>query len=238
MSYLPPILAFVVALGGTRWLLGSAMARWLVDLPNERSLHSAPTPRGGGLAILAGVLAGGFWVAFSSAAAPPMLWLAVAVLPVAGISLADDLAHVPAGLRLLAHFAAAGLLLAGGLGMSGLVLPGSELALPGALGPLVSALYVVWLVNLYNFMDGMDGFAGGMAVWGFATLAVLAGTAGEPALAGLACVVAAAAAGFLPFNLPPARIFMGDVGSSVLGLLAAGLSLWGDPAPRRSRMIC
>jgi UDP-N-acetylmuramyl pentapeptide phosphotransferase/UDP-N-acetylglucosamine-1-phosphate transferase len=82
-------------------------------------------------------------------------------------------------------------------------------------------LLSVWLVNLYNFMDGMDGLAGGMAVIGFGTLALLGYLAGSPAYAAAALVVAAAAGGFLPFNFPPARLFMGDVGSGSLGFLAA-----------------
>jgi UDP-N-acetylmuramyl pentapeptide phosphotransferase/UDP-N-acetylglucosamine-1-phosphate transferase len=97
---------------------------------------------------------------------------------------------------------------------------------------LLTVLYVVWMVNLYNFMDGMDGFAGGMALFGFAALAILGWRAGDPAFALTAACIAAAAAGFLTSNFPPARIFLGDVGSSTLGLLAAGLSLWGASAGR------
>ena len=83
------------------------------------------------------------------------------------------------------------------------------------------------MINLYNFMDGMDGFAGGMAVSGFGAFAILGWMAGHDAFMAINLVISAAAAGFLIFNFPPARIFMGDIGSSVLGLLAASLSLWG-----------
>ncbi len=82
----------------------------------------------------------------------------------------------------------------------------------------------MWMTNLYNFMDGMDGFAGGMTVIGFGTLALLWG--GGP-FAALAAVAAGAALGFLPLNFPPARLFMGDVGASVLGFLAGGLAILG-----------
>jgi UDP-N-acetylmuramyl pentapeptide phosphotransferase/UDP-N-acetylglucosamine-1-phosphate transferase len=83
------------------------------------------------------------------------------------------------------------------------------------------------MVELYNFMDGIDGFAGGMTLVGFGGLAFLSGFGGAYLVAGLSLIVAAAALGFLLFNFPPARIFMGDVGSATLGVLAAILSLWG-----------
>jgi UDP-N-acetylmuramyl pentapeptide phosphotransferase/UDP-N-acetylglucosamine-1-phosphate transferase len=86
------------------------------------------------------------------------------------------------------------------------------------------------MLNLYNFMDGMDGLAGGMASIGFSALALLGWSAGDLPYSLCCAAVAAAAAGFLSGNLPPARIFLGDIGASSLGLLAAGLSLWGASA--------
>lgn len=97
---------------------------------------------------------------------------------------------------------------------------------PQWLGAALWVVFIVWMVNLYNFMDGMDGLAGGMAVFGFGTLGVLGLLAGDPGYAGICWVIAASAAGFLVWNFPPARIFMGDTGSSTLGLMAAALSLW------------
>jgi UDP-N-acetylmuramyl pentapeptide phosphotransferase/UDP-N-acetylglucosamine-1-phosphate transferase len=82
------------------------------------------------------------------------------------------------------------------------------------------------MTNLYNFMDGMDGFAGGMTLLGFGAYAVLGWQAGEALFTLASLMVAASAAGFLVFNFPPAKIFMGDVGSSVLGFLSACFSLW------------
>jgi UDP-N-acetylmuramyl pentapeptide phosphotransferase/UDP-N-acetylglucosamine-1-phosphate transferase len=91
----------------------------------------------------------------------------------------------------------------------------------------VAVLFVVWMTNLYNFMDGIDGLAGGMTVLGFATLGVLGWLGGDPGYALAAWLVAAAALGFLPVNFPPARLFMGDVGSVPLGFLAAAFALGG-----------
>ena len=91
-----------------------------------------------------------------------------------------------------------------------------------------TGLFVLWMINLYNFMDGMDGFAGGMAVIGFTTLAWLGRADTE--FAAVCMTIAAACAGFLVYNFPPARLFLGDTGSTALGFLAAACSLWGSQA--------
>jgi UDP-N-acetylmuramyl pentapeptide phosphotransferase/UDP-N-acetylglucosamine-1-phosphate transferase len=129
--------------------------------------------------------------------------------------------------RITVHLIAAVAMLANGLTLTELALPGFIWLWPAGFGGIVSVLYIVWMINLYNFMDGMDGFAGGMTVIGFTTLGMLGGMAGDTAYATLALIVAASAGGFLLFNYPPARIFMGDAGSSTLGFLAAFFSLWG-----------
>jgi UDP-N-acetylmuramyl pentapeptide phosphotransferase/UDP-N-acetylglucosamine-1-phosphate transferase len=92
----------------------------------------------------------------------------------------------------------------------------------------LTGLFILWMINLYNFMDGMDGFAGGMAVIGFTTLAWL-GRA-DAGFAAVNLTIAAASAGFLAYNFPPARLFLGDTGSTALGFLAAACSLWGSAA--------
>jgi len=129
--------------------------------------------------------------------------------------------------RLPGHLVAATLLVIGGLFLPGFSLPGLAWYWPEWLGILLSLLFLVWMINLYNFMDGMDGFAAGMAVIGFGTFAVLGYLASNQLFLALNLIVVSAAAGFLRFNYPPARIFMGDTGSSLLGLLAGGLSIWG-----------
>lgn len=106
-------------------------------------------------------------------------------------------------------------------------LPGVQMPLIGWVGILATVAFVVWMINLYNFMDGMDGLAGGMAIFGFGTFAVFGWLEGHQSFSVLSGVTAMAAAGFLVFNFPPARIFMGDVGSSTLGFIAAAFSLWG-----------
>jgi UDP-N-acetylmuramyl pentapeptide phosphotransferase/UDP-N-acetylglucosamine-1-phosphate transferase len=218
--------AFAVSALVTTWLARASHAR-LLDRPNERSLHDLPVPRSGGLGMLSGLVVG--WLALWAAggAGAELATIALAVGLVAAISLWDDLGDVSRRLRLAVHVLAAILLGLGGLLWRGLDAPGLSWAFPAPLAWMLTLLFVVWMINLYNFMDGMDGFAGGMAVLGFGALGVLGWRAGDPGFAVAAACVAASAGGFLTRNFPPARIFLGDLGSSTLGLLAAALSLWG-----------
>lgn len=201
-----PLSAFAVC-----WLTLAGLlrrGRLPMDHPNERSLHATPTPRIGGLGIMAGLLVASIWVA--DAALLPVILGAFAL---AGVSVLDDVRGLPVGLRFAAHFAAAiGCLLA--LGLTGGML-------------LAGALAVVWMTNLYNFMDGSDGLAGGMAMIGFGALALAAWLGDAPRLALLCAGISASALAFLRFNFPPARVFMGDAGSIPLGFLAATLGILG-----------
>jgi UDP-N-acetylmuramyl pentapeptide phosphotransferase/UDP-N-acetylglucosamine-1-phosphate transferase len=200
----------------------------VLDHPNERSLHARPTPRSGGAAIAFGIVAGVLVSGAAGAIAAAAPGLVPGFIIVAAVSLIEDRRGVPIALRLLAHLAAALLLVRGGLTLSTLSIPGLDLAWPVWLGTGATVLYTAWMINLYNFMDGIDGLAGGMAVIGFGGFAVLGLLAGSPPFAIASIVVAAAAAGFLVFNFPPARCFMGDAGSCSLGFLAAGFALWGS----------
>lgn len=221
------LLAFVIALLLARYLCHPGARLRVLDYPNERSLHTRPTPRTGGLAILVAICGATVPLALAWPT-PTAATIAGGGLLIALISFLDDRFTMSPVLRMLAHVSAAILLLAGGLGAPDLSLPGLQLAWPLAIGAPLSVVFVVWMVNLYNFMDGMDGFAGGMAVIGFSSLALLGMIAGNTPFAALSLAVAAAAGGFLVFNFPPARIFMGDTGSSLLGFLAAALALWGE----------
>lgn len=201
-------IAFIVSALAVRLLSGGFAARLAMDLPNQRSLHAQPVPRTGGLGGAAGIACG--W-ALAGAAVPEALWLGAAALVL--VSFLDDRYDLPAALRFLAHgLVAAWLVLALGVGAGWGVL---------------AVLMIVWMTNLYNFMDGADGLAGGMAVFGFGAYAWVWGVHGHADLALFAAVIPAAALGFLLFNFPPARVFMGDAGSIPLGFLAAGLGLLG-----------
>jgi UDP-N-acetylmuramyl pentapeptide phosphotransferase/UDP-N-acetylglucosamine-1-phosphate transferase len=201
-----PLAAFLTCWLLLAWLLRGA--RLPMDHPNERSLHAAPTPRIGGVGIMAGVGVASLWLADDT-----LLPVALGAFALAAVSLLDDLRGLPVRVRFLAHFvAAAGCLLA--LGLTGWAL-------------LAGVLAVVWMTNLYNFMDGADGLAGGMAAIGFGALALAAWLGDAPALAAFCAAIAAAALAFLRFNFPPARLFMGDAGSIPLGFLAAALGILG-----------
>lgn len=218
--------ATVLAWAGTAAVL-RVLTRWRVlDRPGPRSSHVNPTPRGAGLAVVPVVAAG--WIVSAWAAAPdgaPVVKaaaLAVAALGLGALSFADDLRGLPVAVRLLCQGAVIGAMLA--------LFPFAGGITGGALPPwaeaVATALAWLWFINLFNFMDGIDALAGvetaSIGV-GAAGVAVLAGLGFAPALMG--AVAAGAACGFLIWNRPPARIFLGDVGSIPLGFLLGWLLL-------------
>lgn len=223
------LLAALVAIAsftGVVLVRGYAL-RHLLDVPNDRSSHTQPTPRGGGLALtvahLCAVLLGG---ALGFVDVSLMLALAVGGLAVAVIGLLDDHGHVRASLRLTLHMLAfvwaifwLGMLPPIDFGWGAIDL--------GWVGTVLLVLYFAWFLNLFNFMDGIDGIAGAQAVCMCVTSAALAYHAGGGAHAALPMVLLVAATiGFLVWNWPPARIFMGDVGSGYLGFSLCVLALW------------
>ncbi len=221
------VACFAISAGLTRQFCDPRSRFHILDHPNDRSLHTRPTPRSGGVAILTAVAAGMLSLSWQFRDLSRVAWIGSGMLLVAGVSFMDDRRSLSVTGRLFAHVLAAVLLLPGGLALNRLSVFGITWNLPLWLGAGISVLCTVWMVNLYNFMDGMDGFAGGMAVIGFGGFAVFGWLAGNDLFLGASLVIAAAAAGFLAYNFPPARIFMGDVGSSTLGFLAAALALWG-----------
>lgn len=190
----------------------------LLDHPNERSLHTTPVPRSGGIAVLIAVAAGLIAVPFSFSL--HLWWLVGGAALIAAVSMADDWFDLPVVFRFTVHLLAAAMIV---YGMDAKVF----IFLPQWLDLMLLVVATVWMVNLYNFMDGMDGFAGGMGLIGFGCLAVAGLLHGVYDFALLALLVAAGNAGFLLHNFPPARIFMGDAGSATMGFLAAGFTLWG-----------
>ena len=214
------LLLFVMAVLGTAALRRYAMWRQLFDLPGERRSHSVATPRGGGMAIVAAVLLGCLLIALlRPAAAMPMLGFAAGLIVVAGIGWWDDHKPLPSWLRLLVH-----LLASAWLGLQAFVYGGS------LMDALLIALASVVLINVWNFMDGINGLAASQAALAAAGFALV--LPGSYALLGWGLV--AACLGFLPFNFPRARIFMGDGGSGALGYLLAslfGMVLISTPTP-------
>lgn len=221
--------AFLLAVGLCWRFLDPESVFHLLDHPNHRSLHTEATPRSGGLAI---VLAFSAFVVLSALTGalvmpPQWYWPAIGILLLAVTGYVDDHAHVVPAFRLVIHLLAATALVFSGLVPEYFAVPGFSLQWGWLTGLLFTMGYVVWMINLYNFMDGMDGFAGGMAISGFSTLAVFGLIGGNNAFMVLNMLVVATVSGFLVWNFPPAKIFMGDAGSPVLGYLAAVMSLWG-----------
>lgn len=210
-----------------------ALAKSLIDIPNARSSHSVPTPRGGGVAIVLS-----FLVALAVIAAtggfdwPTSIALLGAGGFVALVGFLDDHGHIAARWRLLAHFGAAFWALGWMGGAPALQLFGMDVDL-GWLGFALVVVFLVWLLNLYNFMDGIDGIASVEAICVCAGGALLYVLLDKPDLALLPLMLAAAVTGFLFWNFPPARIFMGDAGSGFLGIVLGIMSIqagWVDPA--------
>jgi UDP-N-acetylmuramyl pentapeptide phosphotransferase/UDP-N-acetylglucosamine-1-phosphate transferase len=203
---------------GTGALLPFLRARAILDHPNDRSSHDTPTPKGGGLALVAVVLAAWASTGIYLESGTFLTWVLPGVaLVLAGLSWVDDLRGLPQVIRLAVQVTAVTAIL--------LLKPTPEEFFQGLLPPVLDTLLAgiiwVWFINLFNFMDGIDGITGietivigvGVALTGVGTTAFLGG------------ILAAAAAGFLKWNWHPAKIFMGDVGSVPLGFLLGWLLL-------------
>ncbi len=218
------VIATALAAFALTWVILKALRRRrILDHPNERSSHQNPTPRGGGIAIVAVVLAAAALIALLAKPAPAGLWpvLAGAGL-LAGISWLDDLKGMSALPRLAAQIAAVALGLA--------FVPAENLVfqdlLPELPDRLLAGLVWIWFINLFNFMDGIDGIAGVEAACiGAGLFVVLQGLGSHAELGLIALATAGAALGFLWWNWQPARIFLGDVGSVPLGYLLGWLLL-------------
>lgn len=223
LSLIALVLSYLCVGGLRRW----AERRQFLDMPNERSSHSRPTPRGGGLAIVAITLAGICLYAstrpITSEAVLLSYVLGAVIIAVAGWL--DDLRSLPVGVRFLAHGLGA-LLVIGGIGywrMADLPLLG-QLQL-GWMGLVLVFFWILGLTNAYNFMDGIDGIAGGQAVVAGLGWTLFGWWGDQPLVSALGALLAACSLGFLGHNWPPARIFMGDVASGFLGYTFAVLAV-------------
>lgn len=212
MTYLAPIVSVLVTLLSLAFILSGKFSYKIQDIPNERSLHSKPVPRMGGVGLATGLLAG--WLLMFDALT---WWLLLPLAALFLISLLDDMRGLPVRVRLSAQLLAAAILVSG----SGFFTE------QGVIAALLLLLLTVWMTNLYNFMDGSNGLAGGMALFGFGAYGAAALIAHADTLAMLNFSISAAAVGFLYFNFHPARVFMGDAGSIPLGFLAVAMGLWG-----------
>jgi len=207
------------------------LRRWpILDVPNERSSHTQPTPRGGGLALVVVMLALWLLSSWNTVEHWPLLPYAIGASVIAGISWLDDLRCVPTVVRLVVHGAAAALAIKSFdyWHITGTLF---ELNLDW-LGLLLTFIWIVGLTNAYNFMDGIDGIAGAQAVVVGLGWAVLGWLGGQAQVSVMGMLLAGASLGFLFHNWPRARIFMGDVGSAFLGYTFAVIPLMAAHAPQ------
>jgi Fuc2NAc and GlcNAc transferase len=202
----------------------------IYDMPNSRSNHIQPIVRGGGVCILVGIVAGAF-VADNEAFSRKLLGLGGAVSIVALVSFWDDLRSLPAVTRFAGHFIAASAALL--LLNHSIVSTNVSISLSEVFCRLAAVLaFLLWILgytNAFNFMDGINGIAAIQAVittLGMGLIAGLATTQWTTLPVRISFVVGAAALGFIPYNFPNARMFMGDVGSASLGFILAILVLW------------
>ena len=203
---------------------------YILDHPNERSLHEKPIPRNGGVAIVLSIAVGLFILCTMNHCTKSLLLISVSMIILSIISYVDDRNHLSVKTRLIGQFLCVLIVVANGVIIKPSLLPDITFNLPVWLITIFTIVYLVWMINLYNFMDGMDGFASGMTIIGFTTFAIFGLIAGNIIFTISSVIIVAASTGFLIFNFPPARIFMGDSGSASLGLLAGAFSVWGSNA--------
>jgi len=207
------------------------MIRYLrvMDIPNSRSSHDAPVPKSGGIVIVITFLMGVSAIfLFGDATMIKQQYffgfLASALL-IAGISLYDDLAEKPFVFKLLSQMMAAGVVMAFGLVIHELSLPWVGQVQLGVAGYVITFIWIVGLTNAYNFMDGLNGMAAGPAVICGFFFGFLSFTQGSTFVYIICYTLVAGALGFMVFNFPRARLFMGDVGSAFLGFVFATLGI-------------
>ena len=224
MDWMVPAAFFVAAAVATavatRLLIPRLESSRVLDRPNQRSSHIAPTPRGGGLAVVP--VAAVAWAAAGLLGDPGVIWVAVGALILCGLSWMDDLKGLPPVVRLAAHAAVVAVLLA--------QLPAEVLHFQGLLplwaDRLAAALAWIWFINLFNFMDGIDGISGvEMVAIGAGVVVAGIWVASVGVLAPPAAAVVGAGVGFLWWNWHPAKVFLGDAGSVPLGLMLGWLLL-------------
>lgn len=215
------------------WILRYyAISQSILDFPSARSSHSIPTPRGGGVAIVLSFLLALPVLAFAGFLSWATTWAMLgAGAGIAVLGFLDDHGHIAARWRLLGHFSASVWALYWLGGQPAITLFDINLEL-GWVGHILAVFYLVWMLNLYNFMDGIDGIASVEAIFACLGASLLYWLAGFDSLVFVPLVLAMSVAGFLYWNFPPARIFMGDAGSGFLGIILGLISLqaaWVSP---------
>jgi UDP-GlcNAc:undecaprenyl-phosphate GlcNAc-1-phosphate transferase len=219
-------LAFVVALSVTAALI-PLLARWapaigLTDAPGPRKVHSAPVPRVGGLAMAAGLFVATLWTVELSL---PVRGLLLGLLVLVLFGLWDDRVNLGYGAKFAGQVIAVGLcMFVGEIHIGSLAFGGID-SVPPVISTVITFVFLMGITNAINLADGLDGLAGGMALLCLCAIAVFSVASGNSSVTAIALIEAGAVLGFLRFNTHPARVFMGDCGSQMLGLSVGALAL-------------
>jgi UDP-GlcNAc:undecaprenyl-phosphate GlcNAc-1-phosphate transferase len=229
---LPAVTAALLAAVLTPLVARLAVAVGALDMPGDRKIHTGPIPRLGGLAVVTSIavvlagaplLSGGRWELPSHLATG----LAFGVLPVFLISLLDDVRSARARYKVIAHTLGAAIAVSFGISLDPVVhLFGTPIYI-GLLAAPLSVLWIVGVTNAFNIIDGLDGLAAGLALISAAGMAAVFVIVGQGGMAGVALVLVGALAGFLPYNVHPARLFLGDTGATAIGFCLAVFALKG-----------
>ena len=217
--------AFAVALAMTWPSIWLAHKLNIVDMPNARKVHTAPTPRVGGIAIYLGFVAGALLLGVYTRQVAAVL-IAGSVVFLTGFI--DDYKDISPKFKLAGQFVAALILVAAGFSIRFIYNPftGSTVSL-GIFGIPITVLWLVGVSNAVNLIDGMDGLAGGVSAIAAVATAIVCLSQGELVAAALAGILAASALGFLSWNFHPAKTFMGDCGALFMGFILGTLALMG-----------
>ena len=233
------VLAFLVSTAMTPAVIFVSHKRQWYDMPNERKIHTSPLPRLGGVALFSGLLVSSLAVPLLLPLLFPAAWaisfslryipvfVAFAIVHIMG--LADDFHNLHALLKFMLLILAAALITVSGFTISRIRIPGLPVLSLGIFSYPITILWIVAISNAINLVDGVDGLAGGITGISALSMGVISLLQGQPVPALFAFCLLGAVLGFLAFNLPPARIFMGDSGSLLLGFVLAVIPLMVTP---------
>ena len=227
MTFILSLVLFLVSAFITRQLVVNSHRFSKMDIPNERSSHLTPTPRGGGIAFVATSIAGFLLLLLNSEldrADLLALCCAGAIAAIAGHL--DDRQKISGATIRLGFHALGAIILIVGIGFPSQISLFDRTVNTGVIGSILGVLYLVWLLNLFNFMDGTDGIAASEAIFVCVAGAILNfHVLSDINFSATAVILATSTFGFLLYNWSPAKIFMGDIGSGYLGIAIGGLSL-------------
>ena len=229
---LPGLAAAILASALTPLVARLAVHIGAIDTPGDRSVHTTPVPRLGGLAVVTSIALAFFlapWLSAGRWYLPPYLAAGVGlgVLPVLLVSIADDIRSVRARYKMLAHLVGASIAVSLGISLAPVVhLFGSPIEIGWIAAPL-SVLWIAGVTNAFNIIDGLDGLSTGLALISALSMAAVFALVGQPGMAGVSLVLAGGLSGFLPYNTHPARLFLGDTGATAIGFCLATFSLRG-----------